>query len=91
MEAMKARSHCAKSFWCFAVQVLDDDEHNVNPMFSEEEAETLFHQTQGIRHARLTGTVCVCTIVQQLVQQLPVGVWNRLLQAARKMGRKVSK
>ena len=87
MEAMKARSHCAKSFWRFAAQVLDDDEHNVNPMFSAEEAETLFRQTQGIRHARRTGTESVCTIVQQL----PVGVWNRLLQAARKMGPKVSK
>ena len=42
MEAMKARSACAKSFWRFAAEVVDDDEQKVNPMFSAEEAETFF-------------------------------------------------
>ena len=42
MEARKARSDCAKAFWRFASRLLDEDEVNVSPAFSVDDAESFF-------------------------------------------------
>ena len=43
LEAKKARSECAKSFWKFAAKILDDEHsNNVGPAFTSQTAETFF-------------------------------------------------
>lgn len=42
METLKARRLCAKSFWRFAAQILEEEESNVNPDFTADKAETFF-------------------------------------------------
>lgn len=39
LEALKARSLCAKSFWCFAARILDKEEDNISPTFTAKDAE----------------------------------------------------
>ena len=42
MEALKARTLCAKSFWRFAARILDKEEDNISPTFTADDAEAFF-------------------------------------------------
>ena len=42
IEALTARRHCAKSFWRFAAQLLDEDEASAKPTFTACKAEEFF-------------------------------------------------